>query len=53
MTQYPISSGQEYLELEITQTETTPALGAYLLTQGSIDPGADATSATVLRESGV
>jgi len=53
VTQYPISSGQEYLELEITQTETTPALGAYLLTQGSIDPGADATSATVLRESGV
>jgi hypothetical protein len=52
-TQYPINAGQEYRELEITETETAPALGQYLVTEASIDPGADTTAALVLQESGV
>lgn len=30
--QYTINAGQEYLELEVTETESAPALGQYLLT---------------------
>jgi hypothetical protein len=51
--QYTIAAGQESLELEITETQTVPALGDYLEFVAAVDPGADTTAATVLQESGV
>jgi hypothetical protein len=51
--QYTITAGQEYLELEVTEIESAPALGEYLLTEASIDPGTNAAAAAILQGSGV
>jgi hypothetical protein len=47
------AAGQEYRELEITETKTTPTLGTYLETEASVNPTAGATATTILEESGV
>jgi hypothetical protein len=52
-TDYTTGAGREYLELEITETKTSPALGDYLETEAGVDPPADATAAALLQESGV
>ena len=50
---YDTAAGQEYLELEITQTAMSPALGEYLETVGSADPGTNSTAQRILEDSGI
>lgn len=51
--EYPIGSGSEYRELEVTETKTSPALGDYLETEASVNPSAGSTAEDILQESGV
>jgi len=53
VTNYPIGAGQEYQELEVTETKTAPALGGYLEMEASVNASAGAAAASVLAESGV
>ncbi|MGD0370399.1 MAG: hypothetical protein ABSC16_01690 [Candidatus Dormibacteria bacterium] len=53
VTDYPIGAGQEYQELEITETKTAPALGDYLEMEASVNSSAGADVASILAESGV
>jgi hypothetical protein len=53
VTDYTTAAGQEYRELEITETKTAPALGQYLETEASVNPTAGPDATTVIQESGV